>query len=95
MRRSSFLVRLFMVPCAALLITFASPAVARETDGRGGDRGSGEDPGRGGEGEGEGEGEGHSVPEFDLGTASAAFALLSGGLVVFNARRKQRKAAAT
>ena len=33
----------------------------------------------------------NDVPEFDLGTATAAFALLSGGLLVLKAR-KHRKA---
>ena len=33
------------------------------------------------------------VPEFDMGTAGAAVALLSGGILVLKARRRRRMAA--
>jgi hypothetical protein len=76
MRYSNF-TRLFRGIAFALLIALALPAASRADDGQGQD-GQGQD--------------GHGVPQFDMGTAGAAFTLLAGSFLVLKARRQRRKA---
>jgi len=66
---------------AALFIVLAVPAVSRAQDGQGQD-GQGQD--------GQGQDQGHRAPQFDMGTAGAALALLAGGFLVLKARRRRR-----
>jgi len=64
---------------AALFIVLAVPAVSRAQGGQGQD-GQGQD----------GQGQDRRVPQFDMGTAGAALALLAGGFMVLKARRRRR-----
>ena len=59
---------------AALFIVLAVPAISRADDGQGQD----------------GQGQDQRVPQFDMGTAGAALALLAGGFAVLKARRRRR-----
>ena len=71
-------VRWLWMMAAALFIVLAVPAVSRAQDGQGQD------------GQGQDQGQGQQVPQFDMGTAAAAVALLAGGFTVLKARRRRR-----
>ena len=74
--RRPIVVRWLWTMAAALVIVLAVPAVSQAQDGQGQD--------------GQGQDQGHGVPQFDMGTAGAALALLAGGFTVLKARRRRR-----
>ena len=84
MRGSGFVGSLRAI-ATTLLLVLAFSGVSQGRNGHSGG-GNGEIRGNGGNG-----GDDDAAPQFDMGTAGAAFSLLAGSFLVLKARRHRRK----